>query len=44
VNPPYQALLKGDWSQVEKDIQTSLQDGVVHYPERRIPARREISS
>ncbi len=32
VNPSYQALLKGDWAQVEKDIQTSLQDGVVHYP------------
>lgn len=30
--PPYDALLKEDWAQVEKDIQMALQDGVVHYP------------
>ncbi len=32
VEPSYAALLKEDWSQVEKDIQSALQRGVVHYP------------
>ena len=32
VSPSYTALLAGDWPQVEKDIQESLQAGVVHYP------------
>lgn len=32
VDPPYEALLAGDWPQVEKDIQGALTDGVVHYP------------
>jgi LPXTG-site transpeptidase (sortase) family protein len=32
VNPSYDSLLKGDWPQVEKDIQAALVDGVVHYP------------
>ncbi len=32
VNPPTGALLKEDWTQFEKDIQDSLQHGVVHYP------------
>ncbi len=27
-----QSLLKSDWDQLEKDIQTGLKDGVVHYP------------
>ncbi len=26
------SLLKADWNQLEKDIQESLKDGVVHYP------------
>ncbi len=30
--PSYAALLREDWSQVEKDIQSALQKGVVHYP------------
>ncbi len=32
VDPPYDALLRQDWNQVETDIQHSLQSGVVHYP------------
>ncbi|MEK7218749.1 MAG: sortase [Patescibacteria group bacterium] len=32
VTPSYESLLRADWTQVEKDIQASLQDGVVHYP------------
>ncbi|MFA6039118.1 MAG: sortase [Candidatus Peribacteraceae bacterium] len=32
VTPSYEALLRADWPQVEKDIQDALQDGVVHYP------------
>src|SRR3989344_7499876 len=32
VNPPIDALLDEDWERVETDIQTALQDGVVHYP------------
>lgn len=30
--PDYTALLQEDWVQLEKDIQESLMDGVVHYP------------
>ncbi len=30
--PEVQALLRQDWEQVEKDIQSSLEKGVVHYP------------
>lgn len=30
--PSYDALLKEDWVQLEKDIQESLMQGVVHYP------------
>ncbi len=32
VNPSVEALLRQDWSQVEADIQSALQQGVVHYP------------
>jgi len=32
VTPSYDALLREDWGQVEKDIQEALQMGVVHYP------------
>jgi len=32
VTPSYDALLREDWAQVEKDIQDALQMGVVHYP------------
>ena len=32
VVPPYDALLREDWTQVETDIQQSLEQGVVHYP------------
>ncbi len=32
VQPPVESLLRQDWAQVEEDIQTALQDGVVHYP------------
>lgn len=32
VTPSYAALLKEDWTQVEKDIQEALEQGVVHYP------------
>lgn len=32
VEPPFEALLRQDWNQVESDIQHSLQSGVVHYP------------
>lgn len=32
VNPPVDALLNEDWAKLEEDIQTGLQDGVVHYP------------
>ncbi|MDO8469189.1 MAG: sortase [Candidatus Peribacter sp.] len=32
VIPPYEALLREDWTQVENDIQLSLEKGVVHYP------------
>ncbi len=32
VNPPIDALLNEDWAKLEEDIQTGLQDGVVHYP------------
>lgn len=32
VIPPYGALLREDWEQVELDIQEALEDGVVHYP------------
>ena len=32
VTPSYEALLRQDWTQVETDIQASLQNGVVHYP------------
>ncbi|MDD5102959.1 MAG: sortase [Candidatus Peribacteraceae bacterium] len=32
VIPPYEALLREDWTQVETDIQQSLEKGVVHYP------------
>lgn len=30
--PPSGNLLKEDWENLEKDIQTALEDGVVHYP------------
>ncbi len=32
VIPPIDALLKEDWTKLEEEIQTGLQDGVVHYP------------
>lgn len=32
VTPSFDALLREDWEQVEKDIQEALQMGVVHYP------------
>ncbi len=32
VTPSYAALLKEDWTRVEKDIQEALEQGVVHYP------------
>ena len=32
VIPSVDSLLKEDWSQLEEDIQTGLQNGVVHYP------------
>ncbi len=32
VNPSVEALLRQDWTQVEADIQSALQQGVVHYP------------
>jgi LPXTG-site transpeptidase (sortase) family protein len=32
VHPATEALLKQDWAQVENDIQTALENGVVHYP------------
>ncbi len=32
VNPSADALLREDWAGLENDIQTALQDGVVHYP------------
>lgn len=32
IAPSYEALLAGDWPQVEKDIQDALVNGVVHYP------------
>ena len=32
VAPPNTNLLKQDWTALEEDIQTALQDGVVHYP------------
>jgi len=32
VQPSVNALLRGDWPQVEQDIQDALQHGVVHYP------------
>lgn len=32
VTPSIEALLKQDWAQVETDIQTALEFGVVHYP------------
>ncbi len=32
VVPTYEALLREDWTQVETDIQQSLEQGVVHYP------------
>ncbi|MBP9750250.1 MAG: sortase [Candidatus Peribacteraceae bacterium] len=32
VNPPADSLLREDWAGLENDIQTALQDGVVHYP------------
>ncbi len=32
VDPPTGALMKEDWTQFEKDIQSALQHGVVHYP------------
>ncbi len=32
VTPPFESLLAGNWPQVEKDIQSALTDGVVHYP------------
>ncbi|TSC58991.1 MAG: putative sortase [Candidatus Peregrinibacteria bacterium Greene0416_19] len=30
--PPTDSLLRQDWAQVERDIQTALEGGVVHYP------------
>lgn len=30
--PEYEALLREDWTKLEKDIQDALEDGVVHYP------------
>lgn len=30
--PPPDALIREDWTKLEEDIQTALQDGVVHYP------------
>lgn len=30
--PEYEALLREDWTQLEKDIQAALEHGVVHYP------------
>lgn len=32
VTPPVDSLLRQDWAKVEEDIQTTLTDGVVHYP------------
>ncbi len=32
VIPSNDALMREDWKKLEEDIQTSLQDGVVHYP------------
>ncbi|MFH0770391.1 MAG: sortase [Candidatus Peregrinibacteria bacterium] len=32
VTTPFEALMREDWAQVEKDIQQGLQDGVIHYP------------
>ena len=32
VTPPNDALLQEDWARLEKDIQTSLGKGAVHYP------------
>jgi len=32
VIPPYEALLREDWTQVESDIQQALEKGIVHYP------------
>lgn len=32
VTPPTDSLLREDWKQLETDIQTGLEDGVVHYP------------
>lgn len=32
VSPPVDSLLREDWKQLEKDIQASLERGVVHYP------------
>lgn len=32
VRPSMDALLKEDWKQFESDIQTALEDGIVHYP------------
>ncbi|MSR67550.1 sortase [Candidatus Peribacteria bacterium] len=32
VRPSMEALMKEDWRKFEEDIQTALQDGVVHYP------------
>ncbi len=32
VSPPVSALMQEDWKQLEADIQTGLEDGVVHYP------------
>lgn len=39
VNPPIDALLNEDWTKLEEDIQTGLQDGVVHYPGTASPGQ-----
>lgn len=39
VNPSTDSLIRGDWTQVEQDIQTSLQDGVAHYPGTAVPGQ-----
>jgi LPXTG-site transpeptidase (sortase) family protein len=32
VTPEYEALLREDWSKLEKDIQAGLENGPIHYP------------
>ncbi len=39
VIPPVDALIAEDWTLLEEDIQTALQDGVVHYPGTARPGK-----